>query len=596
MDERTAIRREAQRLGKLVVRAATLLGIAAATITPAGFLALSMRYETAELQLAVDQRAIAVSQHVYRTGNTWPFDVLRLAELIEPGRWATIPTRYRIEQQLGDTWKLVTERGQEPGWPRITSTATIADGDAVVARLVGQEEVMQVLLRMLIVAIGSSALGFGIFGLVRFLAMPALEASFLRLAARDEQIAAHRAELERMVAERTGSLSDSNEQLSRSLTELQASELQNRRLALIAQRTDSAILITGIDGLIEWVNPAFTELTGYSLDELIGRRPGELLHGPETDPETIRTMTAARAAGCGFEVELLNYHKSGSKHWVEISCTVVRDDQGVIQNYISVEHDITLRKQQEQRLAAALEHEREVTQQQRRFVSVVAHEFRTPLTIIDGAAQRLARNAANIAPADLRERTDKIRAAVSRMGQLVETSLNAARLDAGAIQPTLVEFDLSQMLGTLCERIRGIATDFDLRIEGLETAIPIIGDKGLLDQVFTNLLTNAVKYSGTSKRIDMTCAINASTVAIAIRDYGIGVAEDEVPKLFTRFYRASTARGLPGTGIGLNLARELVALHKGELTVSSRIGEGSIFTVSLPRPMPSAAAQSPQAA
>ncbi len=118
----------------------------------------------------------------------------------------------------------------------------------------------------------------------------------------------------------------------------------------------------------------------------------------------------------------------------------------------------------------------------------------------------------------------------------------------------------------------------------------------MLDQVFTNLLTNAVKYSGTSKRIDIACAVLPDAVTIAVRDFGIGVAEDELAKLFTRFYRASTARGLPGTGIGLNLARELVILHKGDLTVESRVGEGSTFTVSLPRRAELATAQPPQAA
>jgi len=147
------------------------------------------------------------------------------------------------------------------------------------------------------------------------------------------------------------------------------------------------------------------------------------------------------------------------------------------------------------------------------------------------------------------------------------------------------------MLGSVCERIRGNATEFDLRVDGVDGPLPIVGDEKLLDRVFTNLLTNAVKHSGTSKRIDVTCATDTATVTIAIHDHGIGVAEDEVPK---RFCRASTARGLPGTGIGL--ARELVVLHKGELTVSSRIGEGSIITVKLPRPASSTTAQSPQAA
>ena len=127
-----------------------------------------------------------------------------------------------------------------------------------------------------------------------------------------------------------------------------------------------------------------------------------------------------------------------------------------------------------------------------------------------------------------------------------------------------------------------IATDFTFTIAGGDASIMVQADPRLLDQVFTNLLSNAVKYSGKSRRIEMRVTAVAERVEIAMRDFGIGVPADELPKLFTRFYRASTARGLPGTGIGLSLVKELVRLHGGEISVTSRVGEGTIFTVVLP--------------
>jgi signal transduction histidine kinase len=143
------------------------------------------------------------------------------------------------------------------------------------------------------------------------------------------------------------------------------------------------------------------------------------------------------------------------------------------------------------------------------------------------------------------------------------------------------ETDLAQLLAQACERVRGIAPDFEVRLAGADAPLLVDGDERLLDQVFTNLLTNAVKYSGDSRAIDVSLATQGGRVEVAIRDYGIGIPEDELPQLFTRYFRASTARGIAGTGIGLDLARNLVEMHGGEVAVASRIGEGSTFTVRL---------------
>ncbi len=251
---------------------------------------------------------------------------------------------------------------------------------------------------------------------------------------------------------------------------------------------------------------------------------------------------------------------------------------GIVTIYV----DITQRKAQEQQLAEAMERERELGAQQRRFVAIAAHEFRTPLTIIDGAAQRLLRNAERMQPDDLRARADKIRSAVARMSLLIDTTLNSARLDAGSIEASFSNLDIVALVSAIIKRQEGVSHDFTFAMTSNAPRFDIDADPRLLDQVFTNLIANAVKYSGASRRVELTLDCTTHGVITTVRDFGLGVPADELPKLFTRFFRASTAKGLPGTGIGLNLVKELVALHGGTVTVESRVAAGSSFTVTLP--------------
>ncbi|MBM3521346.1 MAG: PAS domain-containing protein [Alphaproteobacteria bacterium] len=245
--------------------------------------------------------------------------------------------------------------------------------------------------------------------------------------------------------------------------------------------------------------------------------------------------------------------------------------------------DVTKHLEQERILAQALEREREVSAQQRRFVAVTAHEFRTPLTIIDGAAQRMIRYAEGIDPKDLRERAVKVRTAVARMSQLIDATLNLARLDAGQIGMTVVPVDLGGLIAAACRRLEGYTPGVAIAVTLPTEPVTVRGDASLLDQVVTNLVSNAVKYSGRSRQVEVAVSVSGRWAKLEVVDHGIGIPEAELERVFERFYRASTAKGLPGTGIGLNLVRELVDLHGGRIAVASRVGEGTRFTVTLPR-------------
>ncbi len=137
--------------------------------------------------------------------------------------------------------------------------------------------------------------------------------------------------------------------------ELNASRERHRKLALVARRTSNAAIITDAEGRIEWVNDGFTRITGYTLEEVLGRTPGSFLQGPSTNPATVHTMRRAVANGEGAHVEVVNYTKSGREYWVEISMEPILDEHGSIVNFIAIESDITDRKRFEQELAVSRE-------------------------------------------------------------------------------------------------------------------------------------------------------------------------------------------------------------------------------------------------
>lgn len=132
---------------------------------------------------------------------------------------------------------------------------------------------------------------------------------------------------------------------------LQQQESESHKLALVAARTDNAVVVTDAHGRIEWVNEAFTRITGYTLEEARGRKPGAFLQGPETDPETVRQIHEALSAEVGISFEILNYAKDGSSYWLSIEIQPMRDEEGRLTNFMAIERDVTLRRAEDRRQA-----------------------------------------------------------------------------------------------------------------------------------------------------------------------------------------------------------------------------------------------------
>lgn len=284
---------------------------------------------------------------------------------------------------------------------------------------------------------------------------------------------------------------------------------------------------------------------------------------------------------------------SGNDTDIDVPATERQDEIGAMAKATVVfrNNAIALMRSQETlaRQAALLEeqlaHEQRLALLQRNFVSMASHEFRTPMTVIDGHARRLDKIKETVAPAEIGERTGKIRSAVLRITQLIENLLNSSRLiDGGAglyLDPG--PMDMRALLQEVCQLHREMVPAVQL-VQDLPTAaVPMVGDAKLLFQAFSNLLSNAIKYSPAGGAIAVTMQSSPDQVVIAVADHGIGIPQTDLARLFERYHRGSNVSGIVGTGVGLYLVKTAIDLHHGSIEVQSSEGEGSRFTVRLPR-------------
>ncbi|EIM24754.1 sensor histidine kinase [Microvirga lotononidis] len=244
--------------------------------------------------------------------------------------------------------------------------------------------------------------------------------------------------------------------------------------------------------------------------------------------------------------------------------------------------DISGYKQIARALESALNRERETTNAYRSFVSMVSHQFRTPLAILDSSAQRILRRGAELTQDELVTRVQKIRNAGTRLTRLVESVLNAAKLDAGTIEVNPASYNLVDLVVDICDRQREVSAQADIRFDVPDLPVTVYCDGMLIEQVVVNLLSNAIKYSGDTPVVEIKIWMEGSRAFCSVRDWGIGIPPDELPKIFDRFYRARTASGIAGTGIGLNFAQRIMHLHGGEIHVESYEAAGSLFSFDLP--------------
>lgn len=243
------------------------------------------------------------------------------------------------------------------------------------------------------------------------------------------------------------------------------------------------------------------------------------------------------------------------------------------------QQDVTRAVRLERRLKQALVRERALAELQRQFLAVTSHDFRTPLSIIDSAARRIAKLAGS--PAAIAERVESIRRAVRRMTQSIDKTLATAMIAEGKAPFRPERTDLVPLIRDAVAALQALHPA--RRIELTLSALPMLMvDPALTERVIENVLGNAIKYSPEDSPITLVAAVEGEAVVVTITDHGIGIPADDLPQLFTRYFRGGNARRIKGTGIGLHAVRLVMDLHHGTIDLASHEGQGTTVRIAFP--------------
>lgn len=366
-----------------------------------------------------------------------------------------------------------------------------------------------------------------------------------------------------------------------------------KRLILGVESAGEAIMMTDVDGTINFVNPAFTQLTGYFTEEVIGQNP-RILQSKEHSIELYKEMWSTILSGQSWKGQIINRRKDGTLYDAQLTIAPVKDDHGRIQGFVSVHNDITPLKKTQKALEAAnaaLEKKNkiltELTETAHRFVDNVAHDFRTPLTVIKEFSSIIADGLGGPVTEQQNEYLQFIITATRDLAQMVDDFLDSSKLKARVLRVNREPCGVEQIFESVRSIIKARAAIKKIRVfEEIQTDLPnVFGDAEKIERVIINLVINAIKFSNEGSQITLWAkATDEGDVEIGITDQGPGLSQDDLEVIFERFkqvgdiQRASTK----GFGLGLNIAKELVWLNLGTVYVKSQQGQGSTFSFTLP--------------
>lgn len=350
------------------------------------------------------------------------------------------------------------------------------------------------------------------------------------------------------------------------------------------------------DSTVTYVNPAYCCFFNVKREDMIGqsfaflispqRRPGLLedIHWQVVNKTPRNVIQREEAVGGGEWV-------------VEWTDQAICAPDGRVIEIVAIGRDATDRvhaEQTDQQLEIArhaLNAERAINGLRSNLMHILTHELRTPLAIIQSSLDLINHYGDRLSIAQRSERVNQISVQMRRMTEMMDDISLSLRMQLNELVIHPVNFDLSKMARTLSREIGstiGTKHQYALNFDGNTDGI--CADRALMMRILTNLITNATKYSPEGTTIHIDAQVIQSELVLHVRDEGIGIPAEEIARLYEPFFRGSNVGAIEGTGIGLSLVHDCVKAHYGRIEVESQIGEGTRFTVTIPQPLPSAAA------
>jgi PAS domain S-box-containing protein len=395
----------------------------------------------------------------------------------------------------------------------------------------------------------------------------------------EAELALYRAHLEELVGQRTAELESANAHLQTEIAERRRAEGQLRLQFSVLQSADNGLAITGRDGVIQWVNAAFTRLTGYAAAEAVGQNPRVLKSGRQS-PEFFKDLWQTILSGRVWHGEMVNKRKDGSLYPEEMTITPVADSDGKITHFVAVKQDITARKQAEaamQKTAADLARSNLDLEQ---FAYVASHDLQEPLRAVGGYVKLLQHRFPEKLDAKAREYVAGAADGAERMQRLIADLLAFSRVGTrgGALAPA----DLSALLRDALTNLQASITEAGAKITS-DPLPSLTVDATQIRQLLQNLIGNAIKFhSQRVPEIHVGARREKERWLFWVQDNGIGIEPQYAGRIFQIFQRLHTRKQYPGTGIGLAICKKIVERHGGEIRVESQPAHGSTFYFSIP--------------
>ncbi len=350
---------------------------------------------------------------------------------------------------------------------------------------------------------------------------------------------------------------------------MEEADSERNKLVAILESVSTGVLVADRDNRILLLNPAAVDILGVDAEKARGRRLIEVFSSTELEEAVKR---AAAGEGVEFDLEFLY-----PRHMhLRLKSGPVRGSDGQVMATVSTLEDITLL--------------RRVDRIRQDFVANVSHELRTPVATVRALTESLLGGALEEKETADRFLRDLDRE-TARLSQLIEDLLALSRLEAGETVLRLESVPLRELVAECLERKSKLAANYGVEINAdLSGELTVEADRRLLATLLDNLLDNAVKYNRPGGRVSVGCRRESRGLVLEVRDTGVGMPREELPRIFERFYRVDRARSREtgGTGLGLSIVKHIVELHGGSVTVQSEPGEGSVFLVYLPQPPESA--------
>lgn len=373
--------------------------------------------------------------------------------------------------------------------------------------------------------------------------------------------------LKKQVDEKTKSL-------KRQTLELQHSTIELSKFKLAADSASDHIIITDVDGFILYANDAVEKITGYSKSEIIGKKAGSKdLWGGLMPKDFYKDMwKTIKVDKKSFVGEITNKRKNGVKYKALSTISPVFDNNGDIEFYVGIERDITKEKQ--------------IDEMKTDFVSLASHQLRTPLSSMKWFLEMLLDGDAGKLTKEQEEYLINIDKSNERMIKLVSDLLNVSRIESGRIIIDPKPTNLHKLVNSVIKESSVLAKSKDIKVtQSLYSKIPKIKiDPTLIQNVYLNLVTNAIKYSNRGGQVTIFVSKKDDYIVSQVADDGIGIPKQDQSRVFEKFYRSANARDIEsdGSGLGLYLARAIIESSGGKIWFKSIEGKGTSFFFTIP--------------